>query len=267
MEVINWLAQHPEKQVFFLTNSSGRTRDDYVEKVRKMGWKGITREMVYGSAYITARYLQEKHPEIKKVRVLGMNSICKEMAEVGIQSCGGEDDEGFKDGRVMTIEDFENYTLDKDVSAVVVGLDIKFTYSKLCIATLYIHTGGAKFIACNDDAYDMVGGKRSPGAGFMISSLKTILSQHEEQDGVSSHRQPIIIAKPNPYVIELIQKERNVKDKSRMIMIGDRLDTDILLAHNAGIDGCLVFTGVIQSQEDMYRTSSKDKLALPKYCM
>jgi ribonucleotide monophosphatase NagD (HAD superfamily) len=57
MEVINWLAQHPEKQVFFLTNSSGRTRDDYVEKVRKMGWKGITREMVYGSAYITARYL------------------------------------------------------------------------------------------------------------------------------------------------------------------------------------------------------------------
>ena len=89
LEVINWIASHPGKEVYFLTNSSGRTRDEYVEKVRKMGWKGITRYMVYGSAYTTARYLKEKHPEIKKVRVLGMNSICKEMAEVGIQSCGG----------------------------------------------------------------------------------------------------------------------------------------------------------------------------------
>ena len=179
LEVINWIASHPGKEVYFLTNSSGRTRDEYVEKVRKMGWKGITRDMVYGSAYTTARYLKEKHPEIKKVRVLGMNSICKEMAEVGIQSCGGEEDEGFKSGKVMTIDDFENYHLDSEVSAVVVGLDTNFTYSKLCIASLYIHTGGAKFVACNDDAYDMVGDRRFPGAGFMISSLKTVLSQQD----------------------------------------------------------------------------------------
>ncbi len=52
-----------------------------------------------------------------------------------------------------------------------------------------------------------------------------------------------------------------------MIMIGDRLDTDMLLAQNAGIDGCLVFTGVTRSQDDMNRISSKDKLTLPKYCM
>lgn len=52
-----------------------------------------------------------------------------------------------------------------------------------------------------------------------------------------------------------------------MIMIGDRLDTDMLLAQNAGIDGCLVFTGVTRSYDDMNRISSKDKLTLPKYCM
>ncbi len=52
-----------------------------------------------------------------------------------------------------------------------------------------------------------------------------------------------------------------------MIMIGDRLDTDMLLAQNAGIDGCLVFTGVTRSQDDMNSISSKDKLTLPKYCM
>ena len=230
LEVIDWIAAQPGKQVYFLTNSSGRTRDEYVAKIKKMGWKGITREMVYGSAYTTAKYLREKHPEIKKVRVLGMDSICKEMAEVGITSCGGEADEGFRDEKVMTVEAFEEYTLDPEVSAVVVGLDTKFTYSKLCIASLYIHTQGAKFIACNDDAYDMVGDRRSPGAGFIISSLKTILSQHEHDTEKASHRQATIIGKPNPYVIELIQRERDIKDKSRMIMIGDRLDTDMLLA-------------------------------------
>ena len=204
LEVIDWIASQPQKQVYFLTNSSGRTRDEYVEKVKKMGWKGITREMVYGSAYTTARYLREKYPEIKKVRVLGMNSICKEMGEVGIQSCGGEDDEGFKVSKVMSLDDFEGYNLDPEVSAVVVGLDTNFTYSKLCIASLYLHTGGAKFIACNDDAYDMVGERRIPGAGFMISSLKTILSQHDHDGEKAAHREAAIIGKPNPYVVELI---------------------------------------------------------------
>jgi len=49
-----------------------------------MGFKEVTREMIYGSAYTTARYIKEKLPEIKKVHIVGMNSIAKEMAEVGI---------------------------------------------------------------------------------------------------------------------------------------------------------------------------------------
>lgn len=61
------------------------------------------------------------------------------------------------------------------MQAVVVGLDTKFTYSKLCIASVYIHTGKAQFIACNDDAYDMVNGRRMPGAGAMVQSIKFTL--------------------------------------------------------------------------------------------
>jgi len=52
-EVVNWLASLGKK-VFFLTNSSGRTRDDYVEKIRKFGFLDCTRENIYGSAYTTA---------------------------------------------------------------------------------------------------------------------------------------------------------------------------------------------------------------------
>ena len=69
------------------------------------------------------------------------------------------------------MEDFEKYPIDPDVGAVVVGLDTKYTYSKLSIASLYIQTAGAKFIATNDDAYDVVAGRKMPGAGAMVSSI------------------------------------------------------------------------------------------------
>ena len=107
-DVVNWL-HSLGKKVFFLTNSSGRTRDDYVEKIRKYGFHDCTREMIYGSAYTTARYIREKHPEITKIHVVGMNSIRKEMAEVGIDSRGAEDEEGFTNGKTMSLDEFEAY--------------------------------------------------------------------------------------------------------------------------------------------------------------
>ena len=116
---------------------------------------------------MTANYIREYYPEVKKVRVVGMNSIKKQMAEVGIDSVGGEDDEG-----QMTMDVFDNYKLDPDVKAVVCGLDTKFTYAKLCIASLYIATGGARFIATNDDAYDLVQGRKMPAAKAMIDAIK-----------------------------------------------------------------------------------------------
>ena len=122
-DVVNWLSETLGKKVFFLTNSSGRTREEYVEKIRKFGFKSCTKEMIYGSAYTTAQYLREKHPDIKKVHVVGMNSIRKEMAEVGIDSRGGEDHEGFSHGKFMSLDEFEAYQLDPEVQAVVVGLD------------------------------------------------------------------------------------------------------------------------------------------------
>ena len=76
-----------------------------------------------------------------------------------------------------------------------------------------------------------------------------------------------MIGKPNPWVVNLIQQERDCPDKSRMIMIGDRLDTDILMANSAGVDGCLVFTGVTSSEEEMHRIMSNDPRVHPKFIM
>lgn len=160
--------------------------------------------MIYGSAYTTARYIKANHPDVTKVRVVGMKSISKELAEVGIGSCGAEENEGFVGDRVMSLDEFEAYKLDPEVTAVVVGLDSNFNYAKLCIASLYIQAG-AKFIATNDDAYDMVNGRRLPGAGAMVQSIRYSLGQvQDEKDSHSARYEPAIIGKPNPYVIDLI---------------------------------------------------------------
>jgi phosphoglycolate phosphatase len=102
-------------------------------------------------------------------------SIQKELDYVGIASRGAEDEEGFTDGKYMGSSDFEHYQLDPEVKAVVVGYDPKFTYAKLAIAALYLHTGNATFIAANDDAYDMIADRRMPTAGAMLAAIKQSL--------------------------------------------------------------------------------------------
>lgn len=101
----------------------------------------------------------------------------------------------------MTMEDFEKYPLDKEVQAVVVGLDTKFTYAKLAIASLYLNTGGVQFIATNDDAFDMLGDRMMPGAGGIVSSIQYTLDSSKLGKEKSQAK---VIGKPNPYVIELI---------------------------------------------------------------
>lgn len=52
-----------------------------------------------------------------------------------------------------------------------------------------------------------------------------------------------------------------------MVMIGDRLDTDMLLGYNAGIDKCVVLSGVIQSHEDIYEQVLRDQKYCPDYIL
>ena len=59
------------------------------------------------------------------------------------------------------------------------------------------------------------------------------------------------MGKPNPYVWHLICREHGITDSSKAIMIGDRMDTDIVFGNRAGIDTCLVMTGCTVSQSQI----------------
>lgn len=247
-DTVEWLLAQGKK-VFFITNGSGKTRQNMVDAFHKMGLSSAKPNMMYGSAYTTANYLREVYPEIKYVRVVGMDSIREELKAVGIESEGGQERDSFQP-EDMNIDFYRTVEVNPEVQAVIVGLDTNFNYHKLAMANLHLQSGAhggkpARFIACNNDAWDSVGGLKYPGAGALIQAIMTSLNN---EDGGQRTEPPELTGKPNPFVVDLILRHNSL-DKSRSIIIGDRLDTDILLGANAGIDSCLVLTGVTSSTE------------------
>jgi 4-nitrophenyl phosphatase len=114
---------------------------------------------------------------------------------------------------------------------VVIGLDLDFTYAKLKAGTKAIHNGAA-FVATNTDATLPTEEGLVPGAGSIVSALRT-----------ASGQTPVTIGKPEPTTLIMSARSMNL-DPSDCVMIGDRLDTDILAGARAGMLTALVLTGV-----------------------
>ena len=71
----------------------------------------------------------------------------------------------------MDCEAYDNYELDPDIGAVVLGLDTSFNATKLQLATLYINEQKAKLIVTNADQFIPLKGMRYPGNGSLLASI------------------------------------------------------------------------------------------------
>lgn len=208
-----------------MTNSSGARRIDTADKLMEMGFNGnIAETQVFGTSYVTARFLSEHRPNIKKVFVIGKDSIKEELSKVGITAIGCEDDPGH-----LNFDQLQKYPIDRDVSAIIVGLDCNFTYSKLAIASLYLQQGKVELFSCNEDAFDVVYGKKMPSAGCIVKAL--LFGLNDEFSIDKREIKSTLIGKPNPYCWSLIQRDLDLPKNVRTLMIGDRLDTDICFAN------------------------------------
>ena len=120
---------------------------------------------------------------------------------------------------------------------VIVGLDQNLTYHKLRIAGQRV-LAGADFIGTNADrTFPMPGGEIVPGAGSLLAAVEAMTGQ-----------QARIMGKPEATVFQLAL-ERLGTTPARTLMIGDRLDTDILGAQRAGLVTALVLSGVSTQAE------------------
>ena len=169
---------------------------------------------MWGSAYITARYLAQETSGAR-VYVVGTPSLARELREAGL----------------TVVPTHEGAT------HVVAGLDWGLTYEKLKHAH-YAICNGAEFIATNLDAtYPDSPTTTSPGGGAVVAVLRT-----------STGVEPLVMGKPETLGIRQIAASWGV-DAHEMAAVGDRLDTDIASANTFGCLAILVLTGVTSRAE------------------
>ena len=198
--------------VYYLTNNSSRTRDDYVAKLASFGI-AAEREEVMTSAFALGQWFRDLQANGKGVFVIGESGLRQELTEAGL----------------VVLDSATEGTIDY----VVVGWDRGVTYAKLAEAHRAVVEAGARFIATNRDAtYPDAGGRTLPGSGALVAALATCT-------GV----EPVVIGKPEPFTMELILRRAGVAASDCMV-VGDRLDTDILIGNRVGAQTALVLTGV-----------------------
>lgn len=190
-----------------VTNNSTRTRDELAAHLTELGFAVDVRDVV-GSAFLAARYLT-RHAGRVRAWVLGEGGIRKELCAAGHD----------------VVEQPE------DAEWVVVGIDRELTYAKLSLA-LRALVAGARILATNEDATFPTPTGVVPGAGALVGALRGM-----------GFPPACVVGKPSPAAFEVALDVLGTP-ADRVLMIGDRLDTDILGAARWGLDSALVLSGV-----------------------
>lgn len=222
-ETINNLRQLGH-QVYFFTNNSTKTRPAFVEKLGNMGIS-TDEDHFMTSSYATALYLEGKDARGKTAYIVGEEGIRVELSAIGMKIA--------EDG------------VSEHVDYVIVGLDRDFNYDKLMNAQQAIFNG-AEYIATNaDSTFPREGGMVTPGAGAIVAAIST-----------AAGKEPTVIAKPEATGMhEVIRMAHTTPEQ--LIVVGDRLDTDIIAGNRVGAVSVMVLTG-IHTREDA-------KNAAPEY--
>ena len=196
------------KECIFLTNNSSKNSDNYVEKLKKIGIRA-SKEQIFTSGEATAIYLNN-HFKYHNIYLLGTSELAQIFEDYGYHVVKEEDE---------------------NVDAVILGFDTGLTYDKLWRACELLAENKPYFATHPDLNCPLKDGKYKPDAGAIMACIEA-----------STGRKPIIIGKPNSFMLESLEGKYGIK-RERTLMIGDRLYTDMKLAENTGIRGWLVFSG------------------------
>ncbi|KAI6662026.1 Phosphoglycolate phosphatase [Oopsacas minuta] len=222
------------KQIYFVTNKNTQSRIDTFYKFSKLGFTNIAIENVYTSSYATAHYLKHVLKLTGKVYLMGEAGMKTEIENAGFTCLDiGPDTMTGEPGEI------ENIHIDPEVQAVVVATDYHFSYKKLVKAFFYLKNPACHYIGTSEDRVIPVGnGTIIPGAtGSFIQAIN-----------YSTGRTATVIGKPYLPFINCIESEFPF-ERSRAVMIGDNLNSDILFAKRAGLKSLLILTGVTKRAE------------------
>jgi len=237
--------------VYFATNNSTATREQYVDRLNTLGLGGDL-DHVVTSAYATAHYLERLDPRPRDVLVIGANGLRAEIRAVGIAvrepaAVPGVAPpteaaaDGVDPGAMRSY--LERLALPPPPDTVVVGLDLHFTYAKLAEAQRAV-LAGARFVASNKDRAYPVEGRLLPGAGSLVAAIE-----------IATGAQALCIGKPEPFLFQEAIRRAGRSDE-RVIVVGDSTDYDMVAAHRVGATGVLILTGL--TEEDALARDAGD---------
>ncbi len=209
-EFVGWLKKH-NKRFLFLTNSSAKSPKELREKLSRMGIE-VAEDAFYTSAQATAGFLASQNPNTG-VYAIGESGLINALTKAGF------------------------YMDDVNPTYVVVGESRTYNFEQVELA-VHLVLSGAKLIGTNSDLTGPSEKGIVPACGALVAPIE-----------LATGRKAYFVGKPNPLMMRHAIKKIGCRREETLI-IGDRMDTDIIAGIESEIDTALVLTG-ITSKEDL----------------
>lgn len=203
-EFIQWL-QDEKKEYLFLTNNSGYTPRELNQKLARMGLD-VPEEHFYTSALATAAFLKEQAPGCS-VFAIGETGLLNALYDAGI-----------------TMNDV-------NPDYVVVGEGRAYSLDSLTKATNLV-LGGAKLIGANSDVSGPIENGIAPACRALVAPIE-----------MATGTRAYFCGKPNPLMMRTGLRLLNCHSADA-VMVGDRMDTDVISGMESGMSTVLVLSGV-----------------------
>lgn len=208
-EFVEWL-YNEKKDFLFLTNSSERSPRELQQKLERMGLS-VSEEHFYTSALATANFVAKQSPGCSAY-VIGAPGLVKALYDVGI-----------------TMNDV-------NPDYVIVGETANYHYENLLHAVKLVQKG-ARLIGTNSDL-------TGPTENGIIPATRALIAPIE----LACEKKAYFVGKPNPLMMRTGLKILGCHS-AEAVMIGDRMDTDIIAGIETGVDTVLVLSGCTTREE------------------
>lgn len=197
-------------RVLFLSNNPTRDRMEYAEKLTRLGVPAMASDIV-NTVYTMTQWLLQHHPHAT-VYPISEEPLKRALRDAGIRM--SEDP--------------------AEIDFVIASYDRTFEYRKLQIAfdAIWYHKR-ARLVTTNPDRFcPFPNGRGEPDAAAIVASI----------EACTGARCEVNVGKPDPLMLQTALSVLGLDARSTL-MVGDRLATDMRMAHDAGMDAALVLTG------------------------
>ena len=216
-------AEETGRRCVFFTNNSSKNKQDYLDKLARMGIP-TKAENMYTSSEVIAEFLRAEHPDAA-CYVVGTPSLERVLSESGVQLMQEKDPAGGAEQSRKTPD------------IVILGFDTTLTYEKLDKASRFLEQGAVFYGVHEDRVCPVEGGHMMPDCGSIAALMRT-----------ATGKEPRFFGKPARETLDYVVRHTGCREEE-IAFVGDRMYTDIAVADGSEATSILVLTGETKREE------------------